>query len=240
MKLKDLADLKPASYNPRKISASAAEGLARSLAEYGDLSGIVWNSRTGNLVAGHQRVDQLKKLGAVFHAGEVRLGPEGPRFPVRVVDWNIANEKAANVTANNLHIAGVFTDDLQDLLGEIRASMGDLDFQAFNLAPLELPTMELQLGSGRPASAPTSPAGEAAPSEALASAQGPNPDDVQEAVAAGESQVRMVQLFLNTETFPVFAHMVEHLADKYGTANTTDTVMEAIRAAYQADNADAG
>ncbi len=47
-------DLRPAHYNPREITAEAAEGLRHSLVEFGDISGIVWNQRTGNLVCGHR------------------------------------------------------------------------------------------------------------------------------------------------------------------------------------------
>ena len=58
--LKNIDDLKPASYNPRKISKKAFEGLEVSLKKFGDISGIVWNKRTGNLVSGHQRVAKLR------------------------------------------------------------------------------------------------------------------------------------------------------------------------------------
>lgn len=43
------------------------------------------------------------------------------------------------------------------------------------------------------------------------------------------SHVRMVQLFLDTETFPMFNSFIESLQGLYGTANPTDTVMEALR-----------
>ena len=45
------------------------------------------------------------------------------------------------------------------------------------------------------------------------------------------SHVRMVQLFLNTETFPLFNSYIDRLKADYGTANPTDTVMEALRRA---------
>ena len=43
------------------------------------------------------------------------------------------------------------------------------------------------------------------------------------------AHVRMVQLFLTTDTFPEFTEMVADLQEKYGTQNPTDTVMEALR-----------
>ena len=47
--------------NPREISESAAAGLGYSMAEFGDLSGITYNLRTGELVAGHQRMGQIRQ-----------------------------------------------------------------------------------------------------------------------------------------------------------------------------------
>lgn len=120
---KSIDDLKPSSYNPRRISKRAAAALARSLGDFGDVGGIVWNARTGHLVAGHQRVDQLRQLGAQLIDGDI-VTAAGDRFPVRVVDWDEAKEKAANVVANNPHIAGEFTDDLGPLLEEIQGSIG--------------------------------------------------------------------------------------------------------------------
>lgn len=129
-----IEDLQPAPYNPRQISDGAAEGLRYSMEEFGDLSGIVWNERTGHLVAGHQRVEQLKELGAVLHDGVLR-GSFG-EFPVRVVDWPEGKEKAANIAANNTHIAGEFTPDLASLLEEVQAFVGDEDFERLRLDAL--------------------------------------------------------------------------------------------------------
>lgn len=125
--LQTLEDLAPAAYNPRKISAKAASGLSKSIEEFGDISGITWNRRTGNLISGHQRVEQLRKLGAILHDGAVQIkrGDKIHRFDVRVVDFTVAQEKAANVAANNPHIGGEFTDDLAALLGEVKCDLGD-------------------------------------------------------------------------------------------------------------------
>lgn len=102
-------ELKPAEYNPRKISPERLTQLAKSMAAFGDLSGIVFNRRTGNLVGGHQRVKQLDPSWRVSSApakdrvGTVALGyvetPQG-RWSYREVDWDARREKAANVAAN--------------------------------------------------------------------------------------------------------------------------------------------
>ena len=57
MKVKDL---RPSKHNPRKISEKRLSMLGRSMKEFGDLSGIVFNRRTGNLVGGHQRLKHLR------------------------------------------------------------------------------------------------------------------------------------------------------------------------------------
>ena len=54
-----IPDLKPAPYNPREITADALKRLQRSVEEFGDISGIVWNRQTGNMVSGHQRLKAL-------------------------------------------------------------------------------------------------------------------------------------------------------------------------------------
>jgi hypothetical protein len=131
----DIGDLVAAPYNPRAISETAAAGLAKSLADFGDLSGIVWNAKTGRLVCGHQRVEQLRKLGGVYHDGAIIVG-DGKRFQVRVVDWDEVTEKAANITANNKHLAGEYTSDLQGLLDEVKLAIGDDDFTDLRLDAL--------------------------------------------------------------------------------------------------------
>jgi len=126
-----IEDLKPASYNPRKISTKAQEGLRSSLAKYGDLSGIVYNERTGNLIGGHQRLEQLQALGATFTDGVLSITHRGDKhgFSVRAVDWTEAKEKGANIAANNTAIAGEWTGGLEDLLGEVLADLGDDEFE---------------------------------------------------------------------------------------------------------------
>ena len=55
----NVTDLKPASYNPRKITDSKLKALSSSMEEFGDLSGIVFNRRTQRLVSGHKRLETV-------------------------------------------------------------------------------------------------------------------------------------------------------------------------------------
>jgi ParB-like chromosome segregation protein Spo0J len=53
-----------------------------------------------------------------------------------------------------------------------------------------------------------------------------------DSIEAPTSQVRMVQLFLSSETEPMFKQMCEALQQRYGTSNLTDTVYKAVEDAY--------
>lgn len=141
-----ISDLKPASYNPRMITDESFEGLKYSLEEFGDLSGIVYNKRTGNLVAGHQRVKAIsEKFGDLqidcTKEAEPRyfiVSPSGSYFPIRVVDWDLKKEKAANLAANNPKIQGEFTPEVKLLIDELSLEMPDA-CQALRFDEIELP-----------------------------------------------------------------------------------------------------
>lgn len=115
-----MSDLASAPYNPREIDDDALAALKESLASFGDLSGIVWNAKTGHVVAGHQRLRALhERYGAslVLKAdGDPRLEAGGSEWPIRVVDWDEEFEKLANLTANNPSVGGWYTDDLQGVI----------------------------------------------------------------------------------------------------------------------------
>ena len=134
-----IEDLKPAKYNPRSITPEALEGLCSSIGEFGDISGLVLNKKTGNLVAGHQRLRVIKEAavegpeirrGKVWAKIKVKRGKktmiEEISVPVRVVDWPLEKEKAANLTANNPHLTGEFTPGAIELIGELEVDASQL------------------------------------------------------------------------------------------------------------------
>jgi hypothetical protein len=63
-------------------------------------------------------------------------------FPVRVVNWSRAKQRAANVAANNQKIAGEFTDALEQYLleisDELKSEMGADVFDELLLLELTL------------------------------------------------------------------------------------------------------
>lgn len=138
--LRSLRDLSADPENPRDIEDAAIAGLKYSMEEFGDLSGIVFNKRTSQLVCGHQRTksmaDEYGDLGIVWIGERAYIYlPTGEEFDVRVVDWDMKMQRAANIAANNPHIAGHFTKSLQPQLDAIRES-SDAMFKALRMREL--------------------------------------------------------------------------------------------------------
>ena len=104
--------LKPNPRNPRTITEKKLQALHRSMLEFGDISGIVFNRRTGNLCGGHQRGKNLPEDAEVTitksykkptKTGTVAVGfilLDGEMWNYREVDWSPAKEKAAMLAAN--------------------------------------------------------------------------------------------------------------------------------------------
>ncbi len=112
-----IAALTPAPYNPRRTLRPGDprfEKLARSLSEFDLVQPLVWNSRTGHLVGGHQRLEVLR------HRGWTEVD-------CVVVDLPLEREKALNVALNNAEVAGDWeTDLLADLIADLK-SIPDFD-----------------------------------------------------------------------------------------------------------------
>jgi hypothetical protein len=106
--------LKANPNNPRKISPEVLEALKKSLKTFGDLGGIVFNRKTGNLVGGHQRLEVFRAGGAMpvpiverqqkrDTQGTVAVGYvtfEGSQYRYREVEWDKQTETAAMLAAN--------------------------------------------------------------------------------------------------------------------------------------------
>lgn len=136
-----ISDLKPAEYNPRKISKDQERKLGIAMKSFGDLSGIIFNRKTGNLICGHQRLKHLDpewtvKSRAVTDAqGTVAEGyietPFG-RWTYREVDWTEAQEKVANLAANK-HGGDWDMPKLNLIIEEIKLTDIDFELTGFDL-----------------------------------------------------------------------------------------------------------
>jgi len=103
--------------NPRQITGKQFEQLRVSLAELGDLSGIVHNIPTDEIIGGNQRVRVFdlatrendivvtQEYDAPTKAGTVALGYiewNGERYSYRAVVWDAKTCEQANIQANKL------------------------------------------------------------------------------------------------------------------------------------------
>lgn len=144
MKKATQVTIKPDPANPNRMGA---EDKAR-MAEFGDLSGIIINRRTGLLVGGHQRIDLLKDaeiitedLSEPEQDGTVARGylkHKGRKYTVRIVDWTEKKAHAAMLAANRF--ARVGQDDgqlLKDLLEELDTGEMNMDLTGFAAEDLE-------------------------------------------------------------------------------------------------------
>jgi hypothetical protein len=137
MEIETLESLKPNPKNPRTISKEDFEALRQSIQRFGDLSGIVKNQRSGQLVGGHMRKRAFESLGGQkkimitqnFEVpnkqGTIAIGYvtyDNEFFSYRLVDWDEGTEKAAGIAANR--IEGTF--DL-DLLSQVNWELSQLE-----------------------------------------------------------------------------------------------------------------
>ena len=137
-----LGELSGNPRNPRKITDERLKMLKKALEQFGDLSGIVFNRRSKQLVGGHQRlkvlpldaeiiIDRLHetptKTGTVAE-GHITIDEDTFRY--REVDWDDATEKAANIAANQ-HGGDWDYPQLTEWLHELDALNVDLELAGF-------------------------------------------------------------------------------------------------------------
>lgn len=108
-----LADMKPAEYNPRKITERALTGLGKSMEKFGNMVPMVWNKRSGNIVGGHQRYKTLVEAGI-------------KEAEVVVVDLDDNEEMALNIALNSRELRGDFTAQVVEQLKLCEARLGDV------------------------------------------------------------------------------------------------------------------
>lgn len=109
------SQIKNAPYNPRIMDEKAKKALKKNIASHGLVAALTWNKRTGNLVGGHQRLEQLDAL-------EKNKNYE---LTVCVVDVDEREEAALNVQLNNPSMQGEWDlDKLANMAEEF-----DLNFE---------------------------------------------------------------------------------------------------------------
>lgn len=121
------ADIKNAEYNPRIMDKEAKKRLKKGLQEHGLVSAITWNKRTGNLVGGHQRLEQLDALER----------NKNYSLDVCVIDVDEAEEAVLNVQLNNPSMQGEW--DLDKLAGITEEF--DIGFEEMGFTKLDIDFM---------------------------------------------------------------------------------------------------
>lgn len=119
--------IKNAPYNPRIMDPKAKKRLKQNIAKHGLVAALTWNKRTGNLVGGHQRLEQLDALEK----------NKNYDLTVCVVDVDEREEAALNVQLNNPSMQGEWDLDKLanmaeefdlDMAGDLGFSESDIDF----------------------------------------------------------------------------------------------------------------
>lgn len=96
-----LSDVLNNPRNPRTISEEKKDALKKSLSEFGDLSGLVFNRTTGHWISGHQRNSVIPQDTEIQTDGKrTFIEWSGNEYQVRIVEWDEVKERAAMVAAN--------------------------------------------------------------------------------------------------------------------------------------------
>lgn len=120
-------EIKGAEYNPRQISEDAKKRLRKMIAKHGLVQPLVWNRRTGNLVAGHQRLEALDTLEKSHDYV----------LQVAVVDVNEREERILNVQLNNPSMQGDWDlDKLMELTNDAGIAPDEFGFSNGDIAVL--------------------------------------------------------------------------------------------------------
>lgn len=135
-----------AEYNPRKITREQLKRLKKSIEQLGDLSGVVYNRRTGRVVGGHQRLKVIPDSAEIeiterykepTETGTVAIGfivINGEKYAYREVDWDESTEKTANIAAN-AHGGDWDEEKLAEIMKELSAIDSiDFDLTGFSMA----------------------------------------------------------------------------------------------------------
>jgi len=123
---KNVKDLLPADYNPRKDlkpGDAEYEKLKRSIEQFGYVEPVIWNQKTSRVVGGHQRLKVLIDMGIL-------------EVDVVVVDMDEDKEKALNIALNK--ISGEWDNEkLALVIADLQGTDFDVSLTGFDPEELE-------------------------------------------------------------------------------------------------------
>ncbi len=194
---KNVADIKPADYNPREITKKQYAEIKESIGKFGLVDPLIVNihkDRKNILVGGHQRLQVIKDMGL-------------KTAPTVEVNLDIKQEQELNVRLNKNQGQWNF-DSLANFFDVDNLVDWGFDSKELNFSNVDLNDTVSAVDD---------------------SFEGGGDDFL-------PSQVRMVQLFLSSETEPLFRTQIEKLKQVYNSENITDAVMTAINNEYESNN----
>ncbi len=211
--------LAPNPNNPRTITPERLSMLEKAMLEFGDLSGIIFNAKTKQLVSGHQRSKILGEDAQVVieqrfkkptKVGTTAIGHvlvNGERFLYREVFWTPNKEKAAAMAANRT--AGDWdkaklTEWIADLKLDESFDLGLTMFDEGEFERMFPPPVD----EGEKEKSPKEKSGRSA-----------------------SDDVKTVHLTFTDDTAQEFSELIEHFQRELNINNVTDTVLEVLRAA---------
>lgn len=118
------SQIRLSEYNPRILSEKGKAKLSRGLDKFGLCETLCWNSRTGNLVGGHQRLHGLDKRS------------KGKDYLIQVtrVDLYETSERELNILLNNPEAQGDW--DLEKLGALIKIDKINVENAGFDTADI--------------------------------------------------------------------------------------------------------
>lgn len=183
--------LKPFELNPRTIDPVAFRRLVESVRRSdGLIQPPVWNRRSGNVVAGHQRLKALDQV----------RGTEDYELTVCVVDLSEAEEIETNIRLNSPLLSGEYDVSLLDQL--LERSDVDLEYTGVDMSLLESLHVEQGLDLPEWALAPEDrEADEALAEEGMEDVLAETLDDVDAAEIDAEEEERLNEMKRRKEHF---------------------------------------
>lgn len=211
MKIESINDVEKFHKNPRKITEKMFDTLSESLKEYGDLSGVVVNVRTGEVIGGNQRtaffkqdpdnvkIEIVERNDKPSPQGTLAVGYivyNGERYNYREVDWDETKSDRANILANKV---GGFWDN--DILAN------EFDIEDLRLAGFE----DFELGFGKDEKIEI------------------DTDDLTKTMDTYlEGTIKQIVLYFSAEQFNEVIPRMDKVMEHYGVANHTEAFLKLL------------
>lgn len=208
--------LTPNPLNYQKHPDKQKAAISESIKEHGWVAFPIFNERTKRLIDGHARIEDA-----------IKQGLEG--VPVVIVD--IPEKQEKRLLASFDRIGRMASVDEHLLAGLLRDIADDGPMPA-GWTEDDLGDLLLKLDKEEGPALETAKKGATAGAGASV---GGDEDDEDGTAGMPASQIRMVQLFLTTETEPEFKAFVTQLQQQWDFETLTDTVFEAVRLAAEGD-----